>query len=180
MPAAPAISDELIHSAVNNDYNKKFILGDRVFDLKDLEYDDYVLFIKLSQPIVESIVGVIQPVIMQAKDGKMISDLDLDLSGIDVQVIADLAGYNLPLMTHLCCKQSDPRVTIDDVKKLSMIKNSSGVRGPLQMAEVIMKQVVHNQMIEEFVNFFPRLGGLIDELALSSKKNSTAKETPTS
>jgi hypothetical protein len=168
MPQQAKLSDELLHNAVQNDYNKSFELGGREFQLKDLAYDDYVLFVKLASPLVESVIGVVQPVLSAAEDGspELIKDFKIDMSAIDVDTMADMAGHNLPIMAHLVCKQSAPQITLNEVKELAMSRKNK-TRGPFAMLEIVLRQVAHNKLIEEFAEFFPRLGSLVGDLVPS-------------
>jgi hypothetical protein len=162
----PQLSDETIHNARRNDYGKTFEFGGKTFELKDLSYDDYVEFVKLAGPLVENVVSVIQPVLQQDEKGELIKDFSISLQGLDISGLADLAGNNLPRMAHIVCRTSDPEITVDEVKRLSMKRVSKDKPiGPFAMIEVVLKQVAHNKMIDEFVSFFPRLGSLVSDLA---------------
>lgn len=176
MPQAPAISEDLVHAVRRNDHNKSFKLGNRTFELKDLSYDDYVQFVKHSGPLVESVVSVIQPVLKNDKDGQLVTDFELSVKGLDMDGLAELAGHNLPLLAQLACKQSDPSITIEQVKDLAMHRDNES-RGPMALIEVVLKQVAHNKIVEEIAAAFPRLGSLVADLAPSLAAVAAAAQT---
>lgn len=148
---------ELIHDAVRNEYHKFFSLGDRQFDLKDLAYDDYLEFIDLARPIIESVADSLNVVADNAGG----SEVKLDPLGLDFQKLIKLAGHELPRMAWICCKQSDPKISIADVKRLA--------RRPYPLLEVVLLQVQHNKLIEELQDFFPRLGKIVGEMVPEAK-----------
>jgi hypothetical protein len=183
MPRADALTEDVVHSAVRNDYGKVFKLGSRSFDLKDLQYDDYVQFMKLASPIVKSVVSIIQPTITLDKDQKPTSGFDVDFGNLDLGELADLAGHNLPLLAQLCCKQSFKNITVSQVKDLSMERIEGQPRGPIALIGVVLTQVAHNKMVEEFVGAFPQLGSLVQSLApnmVAAMTTPTSDSTPTS
>jgi hypothetical protein len=157
----PELTSEQIHNAVRNEYpDKSFQLGDRTFPVKDLSYDDYLEFCDLARPIIESVVGIVD---LSMADGK--SDVEFNPAGLDFNQIIKLAGKELPRMAWICCRQSDPNITIDEVKRLA--------RRPMALLTVVLAQVQHNQMVQEFVDFFQslaqRVSGLAPELAQAAK-----------
>lgn len=145
-------SPEEIHNAVRNEHHKHFVLGDREFPIKDLAYDDYLEFIDLARPIIESVADSLNVV----GDGAGGSEVKLDPLGLDFQKLIKLAGHELPRMAWICCKQSDPKIAIADVKRLA--------KRPFPLIEVVLIQVQHNKLIEEFQDFFPRLGKIVGEM----------------
>jgi hypothetical protein len=162
MPTATEPSERMKHMMAVNDYGTTFKLGDREFALKDLDYLSYIEFVKLASPLVEVVVSVIQPSIKVGDNGEAIPDFDLNILGMDIPALCDIAGDNLPRMVLLMCRQSAP-----DIQTADLIGPSGLVRTPFPLIEAVLKQIRHNKMVEEFVSFFPRLGGLLGELAPS-------------
>lgn len=157
-----------IADAVRNDYpDKSFKLGNREFPIHDLDYDSYIEFMELARPIIVSLANTITPVM---KDQKL--DFDLNYGKLDFGSLIKLAGNELPRMAHICCRQSDPKVSIADVKRLA--------RRPHNLIEVVLLQVKHNELVKEFADFFPRLKesvlGLAPDTAEMTEQPSTTTE----
>jgi hypothetical protein len=75
-------------------------------------------------------------------------------------------------MAWICCKQSDSKVSIADVKRLA--------RRPFPLIEAVLLQIKHNEIVKEFQSFFPRLGKIIGELVpeVNRVAQPVAVETP--
>jgi hypothetical protein len=163
------VTEELISNAVRNDYGADavFTLGDRTFPVKDLSYDDYIEFVRLARPIITGAVA-----------GFDLMSGDFNPMAIDYEDLLSLAGKELPKMAWLCCRASDAKITIDQVKALA--------RRPYPLIDVVLVQVKHNQMVAELKDFFPvvvkRLMELAPEVqgAMESVTTSvsTTEETP--
>lgn len=165
------LTDEQIANAVRNDYGDAcFTLGDRVFPVKDLDYDSYVEMMRLAQPVIELVAGA-----LDIKDGDGEADLALNPANIDYARIIELCGKDLPKMAWLCCKQSDYKITVDQVKQLA--------RRPQVLIEVVLIQVQHNKLVEEFAGFFPRIGerlyALVPSMAEAMKPATVDTNDPT-
>jgi hypothetical protein len=137
-----------IAQAVRNDAVDTFTLSNpklaltRTFEIKHLEYDAYIEFCDLARPILQAVATGLDL-------GAMSSDFKLQFNPakIDFSEIIRLAGKELPRMAWLCCKQTDPKITVDEVKRL-------GYR-PQMLLNVVLKQIKHNEMVQEFADFFP-------------------------
>lgn len=142
------VTDELISNAVRNDYGDDavFTLGDRTFPVKDLSYDDYIEFVRLARPIVTGAVA-----------GFDLMSGDFNPLALDYEALLELAGKELPKMAWLCCRQSDPKITVDQVKALA--------RRPYPLIDAVLVQVKHNQMVNELKDFFPVVVKRLMELA---------------
>jgi hypothetical protein len=152
MSESNAPTREDVFNAVRNEYpDKSFVLGDRVFPVKDLSYDAYVEFMELSRPILTMLVDSLE---LKNQNGEV--DVEFNPAGFDVEKLIKLAGNELPRMAWLCCKQSDPNISIQDVKKLA--------RRPQTMVQVVLAQVKHNDLAREFADFFKQIVGQIQEL----------------
>lgn len=170
----PTLTEEQIIAGAKNDWGKEFTLGDRTFEIKDLGYFDYVEFVGLVKPLVEVAASALS---MGAKDGEM--TVDFDPSGLDFDQIFKLCGKELPKMAGIVCRQTDPKVTDRQVAELA--------RRPQRLVEVVLLQVAHNNMIQEFGGFFQRLTAMVTSLmpdvakvAQPSEIASTTEETPSS
>lgn len=149
----PLLDQDTIVSAVRNDYPDKFFpLGDRIFPVKDLDYDSYVEFMRLSKSIAELVRDVMD--LSDAGDGKM--GLSFNLASLDMNRIIEVAGKDLPKLVLICCKASDEKMTEKEVKRLA--------KRPQVLLEVVLIQIKHNKMVEEFVSFFPRIAGRLSDL----------------
>lgn len=115
----------------------------REFELKHLDYDSYLEFCDLARPILQTVAGGLD------LGGLASGDLQFNPAKIDFGEILRQAGSELPRMVWLCCKQTDPKITLEEVKRL-------GYR-PQAMLTVVLKQIKHNEMVQEFASFFPKI-----------------------
>jgi hypothetical protein len=111
----------------------EIILDGKVFKIVHLKYDDYMLFLTLLAPVLEIILN---------QTGQVNNT-------VNVLHIIELCGKNLPQLVFIVLHQTDPEITVNRVKELCPT--------PFKMAEVVMLQVKHNQMIKDFASFFPQL-----------------------
>jgi hypothetical protein len=90
-----------------------------------------------------------------------------------------LCGKELPRMAWLVCKQSQPKITDKEVAELA--------KRPQRLVEIVLLQVLHNNMIQEFGSFFQRLTAMVTNLVPDMAKvaapseitsDSTTEETP--
>lgn len=128
----------------------------RTFERKHLTYDAYIEFCKLAYPIITAVGSG-----LKIGSDKGVMDFDFDPTTLDYQQLLGMCGAELPRMAHLCCKQSDPKITLEDVKRL-------GYR-PQNLLAVVLAQVKHNDMVKEFADFFPTLVEKITALIPETK-----------
>lgn len=126
-------------------------LGVREFDIKDLSYDDYIEFCDLARPIITSVSESLE---VTQDNGQL--DLQFNFVNLDFEKILKLAQKELPRMAWICCRQSDPKIKIEEVKRLA--------HRPQAMLEVVLAQIKHNEMVKEFADFFPRIASALNEL----------------
>lgn len=146
--ATVTLTKEQITSAALNDSTlsrKTFTLGDRTFPLKDLTYDQYNKFLLLVAPLADGLIG---------KIGDKIKATELGLTGLDVSLfsvkdVLSYCGEALPELALIAVQTSDPTMTIAQVKELG--------KTPLKLAEVVVAQMVHNNMIKDFADFFGQI-----------------------
>lgn len=148
---APAITDEQKINAATNEWGKEFTLGDRTFEIKDLPYFDYLKFIQLAKPVITAAASGIT---MKSEGGEI--GLDFDPSSLDYDQLIDICGDNLPKMLQIICKQTEPKIKAEECANLA--------RRPQRILEIVLLQVFHNKMIEEFAGFFKRLTGMVTAL----------------
>lgn len=141
---------EKIRAALNLPADQ-FKLGDRVFSIHDLPYDDYIAFVALSQPLVEVLINKV------AGRNRAISVPGIELKPEDINIasIVTTLGKVLPDMVCLMCKQSDPTVTVAEVKTLG--------RTPFALAVAVFKQIKQNGMIRDFADFFVQLTTMLKQ-----------------
>jgi hypothetical protein len=114
-----------------------FTLGDRTFKLVHLEYDAYLAFVTLLTPLFE---------FAQAASG-------IGTEALSPKAVIQYCGADLPELVKLVCSQTDPSITVEEVKRLG--------KNPLVLAAVVLKQVEHNEMIKDFADFFGQILPLI-------------------
>jgi hypothetical protein len=155
-----ALSGKL-HDSFRNEHHKFFTLGTREFPVKDLGYDDYIEFVRLSKPLLTVMASTME---LTPKDGDL--TLDFDPTKLDMDVLLDVAGDDLPKMAWICCRQSDPKIALSEVKALA--------RRPWAMLQVVLQQVKQNDLVKEFADFFPHLAKSVEDLI----PQATAAMTP--
>lgn len=137
----PSIPEQqLIRAAINIPVDK-FQLGDQMFDIVDLPYDDYILFISHLAPLIEILVTHLT----NTNDLK-IPGISLSPEYVTPRLLLELCGSTMPDMVQLMCKQTDPDITVEEVKKLA--------KRPTVLASAILKQITQNGIIKEFGDFF--------------------------
>jgi hypothetical protein len=151
MDTTRQLTEEDKYKAATNSGYGTFTLGTREFEIKDLEYDDYLEFCRMAQPIIKAVANAVEPKI----EGGRIST-QLNPAGIDFDVLIELAGKQLVKMAMICCRQSEPKITEKEVKKLG--------RRPQNLLEVVLLQIHHNGLVQEFVDFFQRMSSRVAEM----------------
>lgn len=137
----PSIPEQqLIRAAINLPVDK-FQLGDRVFDIVDLPYDDYIYFISYLSPLIEILVTH-----LTSANDLRIPGIKLSPEYVTPKLLLEMCGSTMPDMVHLMCKQTDPDITVTEVKKLA--------KRPTVLATAILKQIQQNGIIKEFGDFF--------------------------
>jgi hypothetical protein len=118
-------------------------LGDRTFKIVDLAYDDYVKFMACLQPLFEALIS-------KLAQTKGIAFEASELSG---SMVLRYCSHSLPEMVRLCLSQTEPTITSDEIKALG--------KTPFRLAQVVLKQVEQNQMIQEIASFFVQMSPLL-------------------
>lgn len=160
----PQITEEMKVAAAKNEWGKTFKLGDREFEIKDLTYFDYVEFVSLAKPLITVAASGIE---MKNIDGEL--GISFDATALDFDQLMGLCGKELPRMGYLVCRQSDPKIKEAEVAMLA--------HRPQRLVEIVLLQILHNKMIEEFGGFFQRLTGIVTALVPSMGALTPSSET---
>ncbi len=163
---------EFAANAARNEWGKTFKLGEKEFEIKDLPYFDYIEFIKHAKPLITAAASGIA---MNVNGGEM--GVSFDPAALDYDTLIDLAGKELPRMGYLICRQSMPSIKEGEVALLA--------HRPQKLLEIVLLQIYHNKMVEEFAGFFQRLAGMMNAMIPDVAKAQTpleltAEETPSS
>lgn len=166
------ITPTQVANAARNDYQTEeghsFTLGDRQFEIKDLDYDSYIEFCNLARPIIAAVSGALELSDGKNNNGEM--GLSFNPATMDFDQLIGLAGKELPRMAHICCRQSDPKIKVDEVKRLA--------RRPHFLLEAVLLQVKHNQLVKEFADFFPRIAAAMNDLVPTAQEAMTPTTIP--
>jgi len=134
---------EKVRAAVN-DPADQFTLGGRAFKIVDLTYDDYLRFIVLLEPLIKGLVAKVGAV-----SNVKIPGMELDSSSLSASGIVTYCGESLPEMVRIICSQTEPDITVAEVKLLG--------KNPFNLAKVVMRQVAQNGIIKDFTDFFGQI-----------------------
>lgn len=140
----PALSTtELAAAATNSPELSKdeFRLGEKTFKIVDLKYDSYVKFLTLFKPILSGIASG-----MASKGGLPIPGIELPNEGQIFDHLITFGLTDLPEMVRITCNQTDPTVTVEQVKEWG--------GDPFTLCAIVMKQIARNNMIARFASFF--------------------------
>lgn len=122
-------------------------LGERDFPLMDMPYEDNVKFLAFLQPLLESVAG-------------RMSGVSVD-TGLASAGLMKYCAEHLPEMACMVCKQSDPSITVEEVKRLG--------KSPVRLASVVAAQMQHDRTINDIVDFFKQMLPLLKMTGLGSK-----------
>lgn len=165
-------TSDLVNAVKNRNYGEftleNTVTGEsRTFEIRDLPYDDYLDFCSKARPIITAVSGSINIASIDNVDGKDAARFDFDPLKLDFGQLIALSGKELPYMAWLCCRQSDASITEREVKRLA--------RRPIALLHVVLMQIKHNALVEEFVSFFqqkiaPALEGLMPEASAAAAR----------
>ena len=151
--------------AAKNEWGKTFKLGDREFEIKDLPYFDYIEFMQLAKPLISIAAGAVG---LDNEGGEF--KADFDPSKLDFDEVLRLCGKELPKMGQIICKQSSPGIKPEEVANLA--------RRPQRLVELVLMQILHNDMIQEFGSFFTRLTAMVTVMMPDLPKTTAPSELP--
>jgi hypothetical protein len=147
------LTQEQLQRAAVNLPADEFMLGDRIFKVVDLPYDDYTTFMGYIAPVVENIC---KKIILSRTGVELPGGINVEASSFAAFDLLQVCGKYLPEMAHIVCKQTDPEITVEEVKNLA--------KKPLPLAHVVLKQIIQNGMISDFKDFFGQMIGLLKNL----------------
>jgi len=126
----------------------------------DLPYDSYLKFLALLQPLFQAFASR-----FTGKTG-----LSFGASMAPVELVTTCAEV-LPELACIVCEQTDPLITVEEVKKLG---------NPLKLASLVVTQIKFNRMIQDIADFFVQILPLMEKPAQEPTKKSQArtKKTP--
>ena len=140
-----------IHRAAFNLPADQFALGDRLFQLQDLSYDNYLLFLGYLTPLIEVVVQR-----AAGSAGVSIPGIDLQSNALSANNILKLCGKELPEMVQIMCRESAPDITVEEVKALA--------KRPTVLVTAVIKQIKQNGMIQDFADFFGQVLSVVKPL----------------
>lgn len=123
--------------AAKNESVETYEFGGKVFKILDLPYDSYIEFLNLLTPVLEPMFK---------------SDPNSDL---DIKSLVAGLGKSLPRMVFLMMVAQD-----QDVSEAWIKENA---KTPYVLADIALKQVAKNKMIQEFADFFVLLMKMMRE-----------------
>lgn len=126
----------------------KFKLGDVEFTIKDLSYDDYMEFITMLSPVIDTLFSKVAE-----RNGVSIPGVQINTSSISIKAIFDYCANDLPEMAHIVTRQSQPDLSVEEIKNLG--------KTPIMLAQIVMAQLKRNNVIAEMADFFRLLQPMI-------------------
>ncbi len=142
--------EDLTRAALNTPELAKdsFTLGDKEYKILDLGYRDYTKFLFYLQPLLETFMGT-----LTSRSDISVPGLSIPMGKIDPSGIMKYCEESLPAMACIVCKQTDPEMTPEKIMDVA--------KSPMQLARIVLQQIIQNKMIEEFVDFFGALTQLL-------------------
>lgn len=164
----PAVTQlDIVRAATNDPALAKdtATLGDRTFPLVDLPYDDYIRFLALLQPLLETLTSQL------ARTAGIGTGLASILSP---NALVKYCAESLPEMVCIICEQTDPTITVSEVKRLG--------KTPFALATIVLLQVQQNRIIADITDFFVQILPFLNmgkrKVSPPPKTQSTTEETP--
>lgn len=146
------LTDKDITLGATNDPSlseNEFVLNGKKYKYVHLSYDYYMEFMLKIKPLLAAVVGTVA-----AKDHSTISLPGIELTGNPMSSIVQFCGTEIPDMVRIIINNS---VEADNRQEervnIAQVKSERGVT-PMQLANIVMGQVVFNNMIAEFGAFF--------------------------
>lgn len=156
--------EDIMRATTNAPTENAVVLSGRSFPLYDLPYDDYFSFLVKLQPLLESVVGKLTS----------FKGVDVPETAFNVGGVLQYCGEALPELVQIVCKQSDPTITINEIKRLA--------GNPFRMASVVLAQIQQNRMISDFADFFGQILPLVSMMKtpdVDEKPNKRSKTKAT-
>ena len=147
---SPTLSQEQIMAAATNSpalSSEQFQLGDAIYKVVHLPYDDYVEFIAHLQPFMDALAEKIA-----SSAGVSVPGLHLT-EPVSSSLLLKFCGNSLPELVRIIVKQTRPDITAEQVKEQG--------KNPFVLAAIVLKQVAYNGMIRDFASFFAQIVPLL-------------------
>lgn len=142
----PAVTErDMVRAALNAPElsEKEFKLGEKVYKVIDLEYDDYLMFVELLTPLIDVLQNRAKQAEVSVPDIAVVPE-----AGLDFRAVLKYCKKELPELVQIICKQTDPNITVEDIKKAG---------NPIKLANIVLQQILQNNMIQEFADFFVQM-----------------------
>jgi hypothetical protein len=160
----PKLTEEQIAFAATNDpamSQNEFQLNGKTYKYVHLSYDYYLEFMLKIKPLLAAVVGTVA-----AKDHSTVTLPGIELTQNPLGGIIQFCGTEIPDMVRIVINNSleaggraSERVTIADIKTVRGIT-------PMQLANIVMGQVLFNNMIAEFGSFFVQAMPLLKAMGI--------------
>lgn len=125
--------------------NDSFELGGKTYKVVHLKYKSYVAFLKLLEPVMKGVLGV-----MSHQAGVGLGGIDL--GKVDTSSLVSLGTDNLPSLVQIVCSQTEP-ITVEEVEEVA--------ESPWQLAEIVFLQVKKINLGDRFSSFIGRVANLM-------------------
>jgi hypothetical protein len=156
VPSETTLSEKEIARAVTNApalAADEFTIKDRTFKIVDLEYDDYLNFISMFKPVFEKITGT------QASDTSLPGIPLANPTSLKIDAILAYCKDDLPALACIVCNAQEKAQALldnrapnpDNMVTVAWLKKNSN---PLKLAGLVLKQLMNNNMITDFADFF--------------------------
>lgn len=148
--STPNLTEQEILAAATNDPSlstDEFTLGTKTYKLVSLSYDDYITFLAFLQPFLDALVGS-----TAEKAGLSIPGISIG-DTLDATTLVRFCSKSLPEMVRIICKQTEPTITVEQVKVAA--------GNPFALAIIVIKQISKNGMIRDFSSFFAQMTPLL-------------------
>jgi hypothetical protein len=170
------LSKEQIVAAVTNHPSHapdSVTLGGRTFPILDLEYDQYIEFAAMLEPLFKGVAGGLMRRSNISVPGIDISSLPTE--GFTPGNLMKFAKGDLPRMVQLVLNMNAV-VSGDKSKEVTVAWIKQAGKNPMVLAGIVMKQVTKNNMIGDFADFFVQMLPTI--MAMSRLMNAKPSTTP--
>ena len=128
--------DQKLEAATNDPLlsNDSFELGGKTYKVVHLKYKSYVAFLRLLEPVMKGVLGV-----MSHQAGLGLAGIDL--GKVDTSSLVGLATENLPSLVQIVCSQTEP-ITVQEIEEMETT--------PFDLANIVFLQVRKIQLGDKF------------------------------
>ncbi len=142
-PEVSITDDQKLEAATNDPAlsNDSFELGGKTYKVVHLKYKSYVAFLRLLEPVMKGVLGV-----MSHQAGLGLAGIDL--GKVDTSSLVGLATENLPSLVQIVCSQTEP-ITVQEIEEMETT--------PFDLANIVFMQVKKIQLGDKFSAFITRI-----------------------